>query len=339
VIRRLLARPLDWRLRAVIARLDALSGRAEGLDERLRSLDARLAELAAGLGEVRGHTAAIAQMAETTTRIGSTLEQRIEPLVRTIAAEEAENRRRLHALRARPDYEQPYVDPDPLVSITVPTLGRTRLLTERTLPSLLGQTHANLEILVVGDAAAPDVEQAVLALGDPRIRYANLSQRITAHPDPRRHWLAGSTMARNEAARLASGRWLLNFDDDDHLRPDAVASLLRVARERRAEVAYGGFEEHHPDGARSIGLGFPPRLGCFSWAGALVHAGLRFFERELIVAHLELPGDMHMLERMLRAGVRFAPLEEVVLDYFPSTLWQASEPATRGSRADGVERA
>jgi hypothetical protein len=109
-----------------------------------------------------------------------------------------------------------------------------------------------------------------------------------------------------------------------------VASLLRVACEQRAEVAYGGFEEHHPDGARSTGLGFPPRLGCFSWAGALVHAGLRFFERELFAAHLELPGDMYMLERMLRAGVRFAPLDEVVLDYFPSTLWQVPDASAAG---------
>lgn len=32
---------------------------------------------------------------------------------------------------------------------------------------------------------------------------------------------------------------------------------------------------------------------------------------------------MYLLERMLRAGVRFSLHEQVVLDYFPSTLWQA----------------
>jgi hypothetical protein len=129
-------------------------------------------------------------------------------------------------------------------------------------------------------------------------------------------------MARNEATRRARGQWILHFDDDDHLRPDAVSSLLAAARERRAEVAYGGYEEHHPDGKERIAIGFPPALGCFSWQGALMHSGLRFFERELIAAALELPGDMYLLERMLRAGVRFAAREEIVLDYFPSTLWE-----------------
>ncbi len=53
-----------------------------------------------------------------------------------------------------------------------------------------------------------------------------------------------------------------------------------------------------------------------------MHGGLRFFERELVAAHLGLPGDMYMLERVLRAGVHFALLDEVVLDYFPARLWE-----------------
>jgi hypothetical protein len=53
-----------------------------------------------------------------------------------------------------------------------------------------------------------------------------------------------------------------------------------------------------------------------------MHAGLGFFERELVAADLEIPGDMYALERMLRTGVRFAMSEEIVLDYFTSTLWE-----------------
>src|SRR4029077_16189 len=215
--------------------------------------------------------------------------------------------------------------PDPLVSIAVPTVGRLDALIDRALPSLLAQSHTNLEVLLVGDAAAPEVQQAVAALGDPRVHYANLSQRMLAHPVPARHWLAGSTMARNEAARRARGRWLLHFDDDDHLRPDSIGRLLELAREQRAEVVYGGTERHHPDGRSSTLLRFPPEGGQFAWPAALVHGGLRFFERELIAAHLELPGDIYMLERMLRVGVRFAMLDAVLLDYYPSTLWERSD--------------
>jgi len=283
VIRGALARALDWRFRAVLGRLDALGERLEHLE---RSVDTR-----------------------------------VQPMLRAILDEESQNRRRLHALRAEPFYEAAFTDPDPLVSVTVATWQRTELLVRRALPSLLAQTHENLEVIVVGDAVGADVGEAIAALGDPRVSYANLTQRITAHPDAERHWLVGSAMARNEASRRASGRWLLHFDEDDHLRPDAVTSLLGLARERRAEAAYGGFDTHHPDGSVTRALEFPPRPTQFGFQGALLHAGLRFFERELFAGALELPGDIYLLERMLRSGVRFAMLEQVVWDYYLTRTW------------------
>jgi hypothetical protein len=320
VIRRGLKNALDWRFGAIAARIDGLHGRIDGLDRRLELIADRLGELTGALDQLHGLAAEARRTTEHVSATHALLEQRIQPALRAILAEESDNRRRLYRLRADPAYVEPFTDPNPLVSVTVATVGRPALL-ERALPSLLAQTHARLEVIVVGDDASPEVAEAVAASEDARVRYSNLSQRITAHGDPRRHWLAGSTMARNEATRRAKGRWLMHFDDDDRLRPDTIASLLELARERRAEVVYGGFEEHRPDGQSSTGIGFPPQLGCFSWAGALVHGGLRFFERELVAADLQVPGDMYLLERMLRTGVRFALLEEVVLDYFPSTLW------------------
>ena len=64
--------------------------------------------------------------------------------------------------------------------------------------------------------------------------------------------------------------------------------------------------------------------GTSSRSSKLVHGGLRFFERELVAADLDLPGDAYLLERMLRAGVRFAMLDGIAWDYFPSTLWKSS---------------
>jgi hypothetical protein len=336
VIRRRLGRALNWRFGAVTARLDAVQGQIEQLEGRLESVAGELRELASTQSELRRLTAEAPRTAEDAAAIRAILEQGVQPVLRAIVDEESENRRRLHALRPGDAYEAAYSDPNPLVSITVATRDRTDLLVGRALPSLLAQTHDHLEVLVVGDAALPEVAEGVAAVGDPRVHYANLSQRVTAHPDPNRHWLAGSTMARNEAARRASGRWLLHFDDDDYLRPEAIASLLELARERRAEVAYGGFEQHDSEGSLARSLAFPPRSGSFGWQGALVHGELRFFERELVAAHLGLPGDAYLLERMLRVGVRFAMLDDVVWDYFPSTLWKPSSVSSMTSQTSST---
>ena len=50
-------------------------------------------------------------------------------------------------------------------------------------------------------------------------------------------------------------------------------------------------EEHHPGGATTRLGGFPPVHGQFGWQGALVHAGLRSFERELVASDLGWSGD------------------------------------------------
>ena len=272
---------VDRRVGAIIERLDSLAGRTA-------HLEAQVERLALANEELRG---LLSQTVSSAAALRASLEERVEPILHALVSDDAGNRRRLYAMRAGPDYAAPFDEPDALVSVTLPTRDRPELLA-RSLRSVLAQTYERLEVLVVGDAAGPEIADAIAGIGDPRVRYANLTQRITAHPDPERHWLVGSTMARNEATRRARGAWLLHFDDDDTLRPDAVASLLALARESRAEVAYGGFPQHPPQGASTPVIAFPPTEGRFGFQGALLHRGLGFFERELVAAHLGLPGDM-----------------------------------------------
>ena len=328
MIQRRLKRALAWRVKAVTSRLDAVAVRLDAIEQHLRSVDENLAEFGRSMDALQASASTLPHLTEEATAIRAAIDERVQPMLRVIVDEESDNRRMLYQLRANPGYQSAYDDPDPLVSIVIATLGRAELVS-RTLPSLLSQSHTNIEVLVAGDDARPEVEAAIRELGDPRVHYSNLSQRLVAHADPRRSWLVGSTMARNEAARRARGQWLLHFDDDDRLRPGSIARLLTVAREHRAEVSYGGFEQHEPEGGSTSHSAFPPQWGQFAWPAALVHSGLRFFERELVATHLDLPGDMYMLTRMLRVGVRFAMLDEVVLDYFPSTLWEAPEVADR----------
>jgi Glycosyl transferase family 2 len=278
------------------------------LGQQLAAIERRLAGLEASAAELRAVADATHDLARN----------ELGPLLRTIAAEDAENRRRLSALRASPDYERAFSDPEPLVSITVATCGRPELLAERSLPSILGQTYERIEVVVVGDHVGDETAEAIAATADPRLRYANLTQRHPASDDPFKSWLVASTMARNEAMRLATGQWVVAFDDDDSMRPDHVERLLEAAQQERAEVSYGHVRFHWADGGQIDSGAFPPRLTQFSWDGALYHGGLRFFEREHVAAHLGVPGDWYLCERMLRAGVRFHMVDAVVADVHPS---------------------
>jgi hypothetical protein len=241
----------------------------------------------------------------------------IRGALRAILAEESSNRRRLYRLREDPDYALAWTEPRPLVTVTVATRNRAELLTARSLPSILAQTYTELELIVVGDHADDATAEAVNALDDPRITYRNLTQRLHFTDDPYRQWLVGATMARNEAMRLARGRWLVCFDDDDAMRPDCLERLVAYAAQERLEAVYGRTLTHIDGEAEQLIGSFPPVLG-FTWASGMYHAGLRFFARELSAADLGLPGDWYLTERMLRAGVRFGMLDAVLCDIYPS---------------------
>jgi hypothetical protein len=302
-----------------LEQLDSRVAALEQLDSRLADVQSRLASLEqvmVGAGES-------AALARETHQL---LNGEVRATLRALVAEESANRRRLDSLRESRDYDTAWTSPSPLVSITVATTGRAKLLAERSLPSILGQTYGNLEVIVVGDDADPATEEAVCAVGDRRLTYRNLTHRVEFTDDAGR-WLAGATLARNEAMRLATGCWVMCFDDDDAMAPTCVERLLLRAREERFEAIYGRTTVHM-NGPPNVVIGdFPPRLHEFSWASGMYHAGLRFFARELIAADLGLPGDWYLAQRMLRAGVRFGWVSDILADYYPSTRFGEPGPA------------
>jgi hypothetical protein len=300
-----------------------------------------IARIRAAIGRrVRGPYAAIGRIEERLAQLDVRIE-RVQELLRDevrhaligLAADEAENRRRLSAVRRDHDYEAAWNERRPLVSVTVATLGRAELI-DRSLPSILGQTHEALEVIVVGDGAGPETGRQLEELGDSRVRYLDLGPRRPWTDDSARLWLAGATRARNAAVAGARGRWVVQFDDDDSMRPDCLESLLGLARESRSEAVYGRILFRHDGAELEIGP-FAPREGQFSWAAGMYHAGLRFFERQLLAADLGIPGDWWLVERMVRAGVRFAMLDEVLCDVYGSERRRQAMEAGVPWEADG----
>ena len=294
---------------------------AHALDRRFESLHHRGEQLAEQLAELQQVVGAMdADLKATLVALGARFDDELSPTLRILAGRDSESRRLLAEARADPAYELAFTEPDPLVTVILPTYQRAELLRSRALPAVLQQTHRRLEVLVIGDGPDPAAEEVVRQARDERVRWTNVSQRYV-YPDPHRHWLAISTLARNEGYRLASGRWLFDFDDDDSLPPDAIESLLAAARERRAEAVQGVMRSHGPDGPQGDIHGVLPDQ--LPLKGALVHAHLRFFEREHVASALGAVGDWFRGERMLRAGVRIELLDHVTYDYYPSTLWLA----------------
>ncbi len=100
----------------------------------------------------------------------------------------------------------------PLVSVIVPTYNRRAFVVEA-VRSILEQSVADLEAIVVDDGSTDGTEEAVSALCDPRVRYV-----FAGH--------AGIAATRNRGLGEARGRVFAFLDSDDLWVPDKLERQL-----------------------------------------------------------------------------------------------------------------
>ncbi|MEX0906078.1 MAG: glycosyltransferase [Balneolaceae bacterium] len=104
----------------------------------------------------------------------------------------------------------------PLISAVVTTHNRPRLL-PRALDSVAAQTYPNLELVLVDDGSAEDVQ----FIAD-RYRRKLPVQYI------RNSTAMGACRARNQGIEAASGTFIAGLDDDDEWHPERVEKMFRA---------------------------------------------------------------------------------------------------------------
>lgn len=102
---------------------------------------------------------------------------------------------------------------EPTVTLVIPSYRRGERIAA-TLASVAAQTRRPDETLVVNDGGFPETAEWVAA-NHPWVRVENVPH-------------GGAAAARNAGARLARHPVLVFLDDDDTLRPEGAATLLRV---------------------------------------------------------------------------------------------------------------
>ena len=114
----------------------------------------------------------------------------------------------------------------PLVSVIVPTYRPDEgLITS--VRSILAQSHAHLEVLLVDDCSGEGYDElfARAEALDPRVRLIRLARN------------GGSYLARNTALRQAAGEFVTTQDADDWSHPERLAAQVAAMAERPESVA------------------------------------------------------------------------------------------------------
>jgi glycosyltransferase involved in cell wall biosynthesis len=113
----------------------------------------------------------------------------------------------------------------PLFSVIIPTYQR-RDAVVMAARSALGQTIAEIEVIVVDDGSTDGTANALAALADARLR-------TIVQPN------MGAAAARNVGVAQARGRYIAFLDSDDQFLPDHLADLLPLVVLGEDVVAYG----------------------------------------------------------------------------------------------------
>lgn len=162
------------------------------------------------------------------------------------------------------DVQTPRVSPPsdgPLVSLIVPARNEEKNI-RHCVESLLAQDYPNLEILVLEDRS---IDSTPVILAELAARDSLLV--ILAGRELPAGW-AGKPHALSQAAKSATGEWLLFVDADTFLTPNAVSASLASAQKTGADLytvmteqITGSFWERAvmPLVMTALSVGFSPR--------------------------------------------------------------------------------
>lgn len=200
----------------------------------------------------------------------------------------------------------------PAVSVIVQTFDRSNIL-GYVIESVLAQTLADWELIVVGDACTDDTGAVVARYRDPRIRFVNLAQRAGDQSGP-----------TNEGVRLARGRYVALLNHDDFFFRDHLAEATATLERTGADLTFSLQLEAEPDGGWRINSPYPS-----SGFDPVLHpnASTWVFRRELFMR----VGPLRRRDRVFtyptrdwlwrahRQNARFAPTPAVTVLVVSST--------------------
>jgi glycosyltransferase involved in cell wall biosynthesis len=230
------------------------------------------------------------------------------------------------------DWKERHPVPEkPLVSVCVTTWNRAALLTERCIPSVLGQTWEHLEMIVVGDGCTDDTGERVARIKDPRLTFINQTERGAYPRDPERRWMVAGTHAINRARRMAKGDWVTQLDDDDEYTRDRLEKLVRFAAETAADFVWHPFWVEDASGSWAINDAPEFASGQLTNGSVFYRSWFTRIEADINAHRLLEPGDWNRYRRIRHINPVMRRHPEALLRHYREAVHRPA-PAPAPSR-------
>lgn len=199
----------------------------------------------------------------------------------------------------------------PRVSIIIPTHNRVCLLREA-IDSVLNQTFKDIEVIVVDDAGAENVQSVIASYGCQNLRYLRNERNLG---------LAGT---RNQGIAAAAGDYIGFLDDDDLFELTKIEKQVAVLDQQPAvDIVYCGYYYLYEDGRHLYENVALPEGGILKdlllSSPILAHAPLvrrACFDRwGIFDASMRVCEDWDLWLRFAIQGCRYACIQEALCAY------------------------
>ncbi len=133
-----------------------------------------------------------------------------------------------------------------LVSVVIPCFNAAQFV-DKTIESVLAQTHANFELIVVDDKSTDDSVRVVQSYvrTDPRVKLIQMPRNAGAPAAP-----------RNAGVAIAQGEWVAFLDADDIWHPRKLEMQMRALAEHGVQMCSTQMKDFHDE--REIVFAAPP---------------------------------------------------------------------------------
>ena len=118
-----------------------------------------------------------------------------------------------------------------LVSVIMPAYNTAAYIAD-SIQSVLAQTYANWELIIVDDCSTDNTDETVKPfLTDKRIKYLKNAKN------------SGAAVTRNRALREAKGPWIAFLDSDDLWLPQKLEKQLKFMTQNHYDFTYTHYQE------------------------------------------------------------------------------------------------
>lgn len=119
-----------------------------------------------------------------------------------------------------------------MISVVIPTYNREKTI-GRAIDSVLRQTYADIEVIVVDDCSSDDTEKVVRSYQDHRVRFVKHTMNC------------GACAAKNTGIDHAKDDYIALQDSDDAWRPDKLVKQMEAMQKYGADICFCRMERHN----------------------------------------------------------------------------------------------